>query len=112
MQDYTQECFGDKVLQVHCQRQYRICSTHGDLGVQNILVRDGKVVAILDWECAGWYAEYWGYTKAHYNSVLLPEFYEMLRQKIDRYDDQLEAERVLWRRLDQPLNKVVRAETG
>ena len=42
---------------------------------------------------------------AHYNSVLLPEFYEMLREKIDRYDDELKAERALWRWLDQPLDE-------
>lgn len=104
LQDYVKEAFGEKVMQVH-QRQYKICFTHGDLGVQNILVRDAKVVAIIDWECAGWYPEYWEYTKAHYNWALLPEFYEMLRQRIDRYDDELEAERFLWRRFDQPLDE-------
>lgn len=62
--EYVQGSFGAKVLQVH-QRQYKICFTHGDLGVQNILVRDAKVVALIDWECAGWYPGYWEYTRAH-----------------------------------------------
>ncbi|KAM3422441.1 hypothetical protein BST61_g2789 [Cercospora zeina] len=83
---------------------HRICFTHGDLAAINIFVRDAKVVAIIDWECAGWYPEYWEYTKAHYNSVYLPEFYEMLRQRVDRYDGELEAERVLWQRMNQPLD--------
>lgn len=101
----SQQIFGEDVVQVH-QREYKIRYTHGDLGAQNILVRDdGTVAAIIDWECAGWYPEYWEYTMAHYNSVLLPEFYEMLREKIDRYDDELKAERALWRWLDQPLDE-------
>ncbi|CZT18479.1 uncharacterized protein RCC_04324 [Ramularia collo-cygni] len=70
--DAAQEIFGEKVADVH-RRPYGIRFTHGDLGVQNILIRDGQIVAIVDWECSGWYPEYWEYTKAHYNSVLLPE---------------------------------------
>lgn len=31
--EYVQGSFGSKVLQVH-QRQYKICFTHGDLGVK------------------------------------------------------------------------------
>jgi hypothetical protein len=42
---------------------------------------------------------------AHYNAVLLPEFYDMLKERVDRYDEELEAERVLWRKLDQPLDE-------
>jgi aminoglycoside phosphotransferase (APT) family kinase protein len=30
----------------------------------NILIRDGHVVGILDWEMAGWYPEYWEWCKA------------------------------------------------
>jgi hypothetical protein len=29
--------------------------THGDLNLDNIMVRDGKIVAIIDWEHAGYY---------------------------------------------------------
>jgi len=101
----TPEIFGDKVADVHA-RPYGIRFKHGDLGVQNILIRHGHIVAIIDWECSGWYPEYWEYTKAHYNSALLPEFYEMLRQRMPRYDDELAAERVLWRFFDQPLDVV------
>jgi hypothetical protein len=97
--------FGEEVVRVH-ERDYKIRFTHGDLGVQNILVRkDATVAAIIDWECAGWYPEYWEYTMAHYNAVLLPEFYDMLREKVDRYDEELAAERILWQKLDQPLDE-------
>lgn len=38
--------------------------THGDLSSLNILVKDDKVVGIVDWETAGWYPPYWEYTSA------------------------------------------------
>ncbi|KAI3399148.1 hypothetical protein diail_7727 [Diaporthe ilicicola] len=38
--------------------------THGDLSSLNILVKDDKVVGIVDWETAGWYPSYWEYTSA------------------------------------------------
>lgn len=38
--------------------------THGDLSSSNILVKDDKVVGIVDWETAGWYPPYWEYTSA------------------------------------------------
>lgn len=99
------QLFGEDVVRVH-QRDYRINFTHSDLGVQNILVRDdATVAAIIDWECAGYYPEYWEYKMAHYNAVLLPEFYEMLRERIERHDEELKAERILWRWLDQPLDE-------
>ena len=43
--------------------QQGIVLTHGDLAPRNILVRDGKVVALLDWEYAGYYPSYWEYAK-------------------------------------------------
>lgn len=43
---------------------YPIVFTHGDLAARNILVRDGRIAAILDWEYAGWYPAYWDYVFA------------------------------------------------
>lgn len=43
----------------------QIVFTHGDLVPRNILVRDGRVVAIVDWEMAGYYPAYWEYVKGH-----------------------------------------------
>lgn len=33
--------------------------SHGDLGPSNIMVEDGHVVGIIDWEQAGWYPYFW-----------------------------------------------------
>lgn len=38
--------------------------THGRLNPQNILVRDGEVVGLLDWGEAGFYPRYWETVKA------------------------------------------------
>ncbi|KAF2434073.1 kinase-like protein [Tothia fuscella] len=40
--------------------------THNDIAPRNILVKNAKVVAILDWENSGFYPEYWEYVKAMY----------------------------------------------
>lgn len=38
--------------------------THGDLQRKNIIVRDDGEMALIDWETAGWYPEYWEYASA------------------------------------------------
>ncbi|TVY36289.1 hypothetical protein LOCC1_G008237 [Lachnellula occidentalis] len=42
----------------------RICFTHGDASSSNILVKNGKIVAMIDFELSGFYPEYWEYTCA------------------------------------------------
>lgn len=65
---------------------HRIVFAHGDLGQQNIIIRDGKVVALVDWEYAGWFPEYWDFIKfftrgssakdwCEYAHVIFPETY-------------------------------------
>lgn len=43
---------------------HSIIFAHGELAPRNILVREGRVVAVLDWEYAGWYPEYWDFVKS------------------------------------------------
>lgn len=50
----------------NCLKKYnhQLRFTHGDLGLHNILVNeDDTITAIIDWEFAGWYPEYWEYIK-------------------------------------------------
>ena len=42
---------------------HQIMFSHGDLGFHNVIVKDGHVNAIIDWEYAGWYPEHWDYCK-------------------------------------------------
>jgi aminoglycoside phosphotransferase len=45
---------------------HKITFCHGDFSPRNIMVHNGRVAGILDWEYAGWYPEYWEYCKALY----------------------------------------------
>lgn len=42
---------------------HRIFLTHGDLTPRNIVMQDGKISGIIDWEESGWYPEYWEFIK-------------------------------------------------
>jgi len=43
---------------------HEIVFTRSDFAPRNILVDGGRVTAILDWEYAVWYPEYWEYIQA------------------------------------------------
>ncbi|KAJ6019003.1 hypothetical protein N7522_001070 [Penicillium canescens] len=95
------EVIGPDVTKCH-SRRYRSCFTHADIAPRNIMVENGKVSAIVDWQFGGWYPEYWEYTKAHYGQIDRPEWYDGLENAMEKYDDELKAEQTLWRRLDEP----------
>lgn len=42
---------------------HRIVFTHGDLSPRNIIVADGQIQGLIDWERSGWYPEHWEYVK-------------------------------------------------
>lgn len=64
---------------------HRVVLSHGDLAPRNILVRDGRILGLVDWEDGGWYPEYWEYVKffqrpadkdwKHYAEDIFPEPY-------------------------------------
>ena len=43
---------------------HRIVFTHGDLQHHNLMIHQGRITGLLDWESAGWYPEYWEFTTA------------------------------------------------
>lgn len=51
-----------------------IVFTHSDFSPRNILVDGGRVTAILDWEYAGWYPEYWEYIQAFRQLKPMPDW--------------------------------------
>ncbi|KAI1973877.1 hypothetical protein LOZ53_003223 [Ophidiomyces ophidiicola] len=97
----SSKVFGPEVEKCH-SRAYRSCFTHADLSPRNIIVRDGRVAAIIDWQFGGWYPEYWEYTKAYFGQLEISDWYEGLHHAFDSYEDELKAERLLWRQCDQP----------
>ncbi|CCF38682.1 phosphotransferase [Colletotrichum higginsianum] len=42
---------------------HRVVLSHCDLAPRNILVQEGKIKGLVDWEDSGWYPEYWEYVK-------------------------------------------------
>ena len=51
----------DALLAAH---KHDIVFTHADLHFSNIMVSDGHISGIIDWETAGWYPDYWEYCRA------------------------------------------------
>ncbi|KAF2873990.1 phosphotransferase family protein [Massariosphaeria phaeospora] len=71
-----------------------IVFTHGDLRPANIIVTattPAKVVAILDWEQAGWYPDYWEYCKARYTASYGGEWHGHIDQFLEPHTVPLEA---------------------
>jgi serine/threonine protein kinase len=92
--------FREEELQ-HCHgRQYEIKFTHADLCPQNILVDDnGRITAILDWESAGWYPEYWEYTQMHFATPNeMKDWLAAVENVVKRYDNEMVAEAVMRQR--------------
>ncbi|KAF8645513.1 hypothetical protein AX16_007797 [Volvariella volvacea WC 439] len=40
-----------------------ICNTHGDLHAGNLIMLNGRLSGIVDWEATGWMPAYWEYVK-------------------------------------------------
>jgi aminoglycoside phosphotransferase len=68
--------------------------THGDINPFNVLVRGDEVAAIIDWECAGWFPNYWEYTSAWYGNLTRTEWQEALSKFLDAFPAELEMEEV------------------
>lgn len=76
------------------RRGHRIFFTHADLNPRNILVdqavredgsRGWRVTGIVDWEMAGYYPEYWEYTKALYERFRWTRRYQNTVHGVFRY---------------------------
>lgn len=72
--------------------------THGDLNPSNILVRDDKIVGIIDWEMSGWYPHYWEYTSLKIGSDLVnPAWDDNIDKFLRPFPDELKMEKVRFR---------------
>ncbi|KAJ9151232.1 hypothetical protein NKR23_g3091 [Pleurostoma richardsiae] len=63
-EDRHMQCTLRDMLQMGSKSEDEFVLTHGEIAAENILVEDGNVVAILDWNQAGFYPVYWEYVKA------------------------------------------------
>jgi thiamine kinase-like enzyme len=72
-------------------RNRRYCTrfTHSDIAPRNILVKNGKIAAIIDWETAGWYPEYWEYIRWEASNHRSTQRWLKVRDEIlERYPDE------------------------
>lgn len=88
---------------------HEICFTHADLNPRNILVDqftlpNGKsgwrLTGIVDWETAGYYPEYWEYTKALYEGFRWTNRYNSMVKRVfvalGDYEGELMVEAKSW----------------
>ncbi len=81
------------------EKHHRICFTHSDLNPDNIIVKDNRLAALIDWEFAGWYPEYWEFTQLEMQNLHLRvpvAFWNRVGLFKGQYDDELRLERALW----------------
>ena len=80
--------------------KHDIVFTHGDLAPRNVLVlEDGTVSGLIDWEYAGWYPEHWEYVKALYCTMSRPDksWDEAVREVVGpgSYEEELRVDKML-----------------
>ena len=88
------------IVQTAHRRQHPLVFTHNDLFPRNIMVDEptGRVLAILDWESAGWFPEHWEYCKCRNwgDWRVEQKFWRpLVPRMVPRYDEEAEADRVL-----------------
>jgi aminoglycoside phosphotransferase (APT) family kinase protein len=72
--------------------------THSDFFRGNILLQNGRLSGIVDWENASFMPEYWEYTRAMWTSMRRKEVQELWTKAFGGlYQEELEVERILWR---------------
>ncbi|KID90550.1 phosphotransferase enzyme family protein [Metarhizium guizhouense ARSEF 977] len=45
------------------RRESPLVMSHGDICPKNIIVDKSQIIAIMGWDCAGWYPDWWEYVK-------------------------------------------------
>ncbi|KAF5976079.1 kinase-like domain-containing protein [Fusarium coicis] len=91
------------------RRGHKIVFTHGDLNPRNIMIERVNISAgakgwrlsgIIDWETAGYYPEYWDYTKSMFESFRWPRRHNDMMQGVfsefGDYNEELAVERRAW----------------
>ncbi|KAF8885584.1 kinase-like domain-containing protein [Gymnopilus junonius] len=94
LQDFT------PIVQTVHARKHPLVFTHNDLFPRNIMIEEktGKIIAILDWESAGWFPDYWEYCKCiNWGAWRVEQKYwkDWVPRMIPVYAEEAEADRVL-----------------
>ena len=92
------EGFADVISRLRSTK-HMVYFTHADLGPTNILVNNGRLSGIVDWEMAGWYPEYWELSKSLYFSYSWTLWRKTIMAVLPGYDEELNDEIRLRNRL-------------
>ena len=98
-----------KLIDDHSRTQSTVCFTHGDLAFRNIMVKDGRITGIFDWELAGWLPYYWEYSNSWFSFWDTPNWRPLIDGFLDPYPWELEMEK-LRRKLFGKLHHLHRLE--
>jgi len=89
-------CLGILPGLVH-RDDHKIVFTHGALNMRNILVKDMRIVGIVDWKNAGWFPEYWEYTKCKFSVRRQQRWLGIIDEVFGgNYEEELEIEKQYW----------------
>jgi serine/threonine protein kinase len=86
----------EKLKKFHSSRNFKPVFTHGDLAPRNVLVRDNKIVGVVDWGSSGWYPDYWEYTISWFTNERDPDFRDHRDKFLDAYPYSFEVEQLRW----------------
>ncbi|KAG5956563.1 hypothetical protein E4U57_002540 [Claviceps arundinis] len=78
---------------------HEIVLSHGDLNLRNIMMHNGRLSGIIDWETCGWFPDYWDYTKAHFITKIHRRWLKIVDavfEKLGNFEAELAVERQLW----------------
>lgn len=65
--------------------------------MRSILVEDGRISGIVDEENAGWFPEYWEYTKCHFGVTIHKRWLKMIDSVFEnKYETELGIEKQYW----------------
>jgi hypothetical protein len=85
----------ERIRALH-SKQHNLVFTHADVAPRNIMMKDGRVTGIIDWECSGWFPEYWEYVKAvGYKEWEEKGFKKRVREFLQSYDEEVEVDALL-----------------
>lgn len=87
----------EPVIRSLYEREHETCFTHSDLHLSNMLLINGRLSGIVDWEHAAFKPEYWDYTRAlwaYKSDRRLPHEFSLAFDK--SYVEELKGERRLW----------------
>lgn len=91
LRDFEREVPGyfGSVLKKLMKDNHQVVFSHSDFSMRNIMVLDKQIVAVLDWESAGFFPEYWDYAHSflgvRWNNDALSDYALFLQESLQSF---------------------------